>query len=113
MRKLGLAFSCLLLVLLAVVLVGPSFIDWADHKETIAREASRLSGRVLTIDGAMDLALLPHPRLQDRAFVLVPMLDVAADWVHPLLARSVTQLCADLPAAAREEVVSIGRARDP
>ena len=57
--------------------------------------------------------ILPHPRLQDRAFVLVPMMDVAADWVHPLLARSVTQLCADLPAAAREEVVSIGRARDP
>ena len=40
----------------------------------------------------------PHPRLQDRAFVLVPLCDVAADWVHPVLKRSVRDMCAALPA---------------
>ena len=40
-------------VLLAAVLVGPSFIDWADHKQALAREASRLSGRVVTVDGGL------------------------------------------------------------
>ena len=43
--------------------------------------------------------ILPHPRLQDRAFVLVPMRDVASDWVHPLLRQSVAALCLALPSA--------------
>jgi 2-amino-4-hydroxy-6-hydroxymethyldihydropteridine diphosphokinase len=31
-----------------------------------------------------DWPLLPHPRLQDRAFVLLPLRDVAPDWRHPV-----------------------------
>ena len=54
-----------------------------------------------------DRLILPHPRLQDRAFVLVPLCDVAADWVHPLLGRSAAELCAALPAEARVEVVPL------
>jgi 2-amino-4-hydroxy-6-hydroxymethyldihydropteridine diphosphokinase len=34
---------------------------------------------------------LPHPRLWDRAFVLVPLADVAPDWVHPVEGISVRQ----------------------
>jgi 2-amino-4-hydroxy-6-hydroxymethyldihydropteridine diphosphokinase len=48
--------------------------------------------------------ILPHPRMQDRAFVLVPLADVAADWVHPRTGLSVRQMLAALPAEDREAV---------
>jgi 2-amino-4-hydroxy-6-hydroxymethyldihydropteridine diphosphokinase len=51
--------------------------------------------------------ILPHPRMQDRAFVLVPLCDVAPDWRHPVLGRSVAQIFADLPSAARAEVTPL------
>jgi 2-amino-4-hydroxy-6-hydroxymethyldihydropteridine diphosphokinase len=53
---------------------------------------------------APDRLILPHPRMQDRAFVLVPLADVAPDWVHPLLGLSVTAMRDRLPAADRAEV---------
>jgi 2-amino-4-hydroxy-6-hydroxymethyldihydropteridine diphosphokinase len=54
---------------------------------------------------APDQLILPHPRLQDRAFVLVPLADVAPDWRHPLLGMTVTDMVAGLPAAERAAMV--------
>jgi 2-amino-4-hydroxy-6-hydroxymethyldihydropteridine diphosphokinase len=56
---------------------------------------------------APDQLILPHPRLQDRAFVLVPLADVAPDWCHPLLNRTVTQMVDDLPEADRRAMVPL------
>ena len=41
--------------------------------------------------------LLPHPRIQDRGFVLIPLRDVAPDWVHPISGKTVAQMCDELP----------------
>jgi len=54
-----------------------------------------------------DRLILPHPRLQDRAFVLVPLADVAAGWRHPILGRSVEEMLEALPVADRAEVVRL------
>ena len=53
---------------------------------------------------APDRLILPHPRLQDRAFVLVPLAEIAPDWVHPVLKLRAADLCAALPATERDAV---------
>jgi len=41
--------------------------------------------------------VLPHPRLRDRAFVLVPLADIAPGWRHPVTGETVEALIAALP----------------
>jgi 2-amino-4-hydroxy-6-hydroxymethyldihydropteridine diphosphokinase len=41
--------------------------------------------------------ILPHPRMHERAFVLLPLADVAPDWRHPADGRPLSELIRALP----------------
>lgn len=41
---------------------------------------------------------VPHPRIQERMFALMPMMDVGADFIHPVIGKSIKELlvnCSD------------------
>ena len=48
--------------------------------------------------------ILPHPRMQDRGFVLAPLVQVAPNWCHPVIGKTVNQLYNDLPDAEKENI---------
>ena len=54
-----------------------------------------------------DELLLPHPRIQDRAFVLKPLLDVAAGWMHPVHKLTVQEMFNFLTKEERDSVIAI------
>lgn len=51
--------------------------------------------------------ILPHPRLAERAFVLVPLLEVAPEWCHPVSGQSVRDMRDSLSERERSEVVAL------
>ena len=44
---------------------------------------------------------LPHPRMGERGFVLIPLAEIAPGWRHPVSGRSVEALIAGLKPAQR------------
>lgn len=45
---------------------------------------------------ATDRLEVPHPRMAERAFVLLPLAEIAADWIDPVSGRPVGELAAAL-----------------
>jgi len=88
-------------------------LDLIAHGDAVLPDAGvqtawRLLAPEMQVARTPDRLVLPHPRLQDRAFVLVPLAEVAPDWVHPMTGQSVAGMLAALPMSDRVAVVRIG-----
>lgn len=56
---------------------------------------------------APETLVLPHPRLAERAFVLVPMAEIAPNWVHPITGKTTLQMLDALEDAEKEGVKAL------
>lgn len=54
-----------------------------------------------------DDLILPHPRLQDRGFVLVPLRAVAPDWRHPVTGEKIDTLIAQIDNDELKQIVQL------
>ena len=43
-----------------------------------------------------DMLTIPHPRMHQRAFVLVPLLELIPDFIHPVLNKTISDLYDEL-----------------
>lgn len=88
---------------------------------TICQGIERELGRVRTIDKGprtvdldillfndensdLEKLLLPHPRMHERAFVLVPLCDIAPTLIHPTSGQSMKSLLRNLSEEALRDV---------
>jgi 2-amino-4-hydroxy-6-hydroxymethyldihydropteridine diphosphokinase len=62
-----------------------------------ALDIDLLLARDLVVESAA--LTLPHPRLAERRFVLLPAGELVPDWVHPRLHRTLSDLAATVAAA--------------
>lgn len=79
-------------------------------EQELGRPARHDSGSARTVDLDLlaydSLALrepdleIPHPRMHQRPFVLIPMAELAPDWKHPLLGRTIQELIASCRSSA-------------
>jgi uncharacterized protein involved in outer membrane biogenesis len=63
LKKLLIGLGVLVALIIAVIIVGPQFVDWNSYKAQIAAKAKEATGRDLAIDGNIALSILPSPTL--------------------------------------------------
>ncbi len=74
-------------------------IEYAMGRVREEKNASRTLDLDLLLHGQTVLeasgVTVPHPRMHERAFVLIPLIEVAAELLHPVLKRTIRDLAAD------------------
>jgi len=70
LKKTFIGFCVVIAVLLGVAVVAPSFIDWNARLPEIAAEVKNATGRDLSLDGKLEVRILPAPMVTARGVKL-------------------------------------------
>lgn len=76
-----------------------------DHKSDMSRRVDLdmlLYGDTVIRTPSLEV---PHPRMHKRAFVLLPLTDIARNVFHPVLGRTIEELVRDLPPDQVDSVI--------
>ena len=78
------------------------------RKRTLPNAPRTLDLDLLDYDGRIEEGppRLPHPRMEMRAFVLVPLREVAPGWRHPVSGRYLSELIEQVPPGGIERLSS-------
>lgn len=122
LRRLLFGVLAVLVLILAAALAGPSLIDWNDYREEIAGQVRQATGRDFAIDGDVDFAVLPSPKLSVHEarlanlegatapdMVRLESLDVRISFLPLLSGRVVVESVALKGAVIALEVLADGR----
>lgn len=79
------------------------------------REPQAYAGRTIDLDVLFygerlvftDSLMVPHPRLHERKFALIPLHEIAPDFVHPLLRKTISELLHECRDQAKVKPLSI------
>lgn len=63
MKRAIIAVPAFLVIVIAILLVAPGFIDWGAHKSKIEDQFQKATGHEVALNGDVELAILPFPRL--------------------------------------------------
>ncbi len=78
------------------------------RERRVRNEARAIDLDLLDYAGRIDpgpAPVLPHPRLEGRAFVLAPLADLAPDWRHPVSGARAADLLARVDPAQHAEQI--------
>lgn len=101
MKRIIIGFLVVVVLLVAAALVAPGFVDWNKYKGQIVSQINNASGYEVQIDGNLELAIIPFPRLMiekvsvaspaarnEEPFVTLERVDVSVA-LGPLLSKEI------------------------
>ena len=76
------------------------------RRRGVRNEARTLDLDIIDYNGRVEEGpglVLPHPRMHERGFVLLPLAEIAPNWCHPRLGQTVSALIAALRPSQKAE----------
>ena len=85
-----------------------------EHEMGRIRKANQYDSRIIDIDILFygdqiiqtENLVVPHPRIQERKFALVPLSEIASELIHPVLQKNISQLLEECTDSLKVEIVT-------